>query len=64
MFKKSLRIDKSRKGSDRKMKTYELLKMLDEISRLRLLLNMSLAEVLNVCKEVDIDTYHGSFRNK
>jgi len=40
------------------MKTYELLKMLDELNRLRLLLNMSVAEALNVAEDVDIDIYH------
>lgn len=40
------------------MRTYELLKMLNEISRLRLLFNMSLSEVLNVAKDTDIDLYH------
>lgn len=40
------------------MKTNDLLKILNEFSRLRLLLNMSLAEVLNVAKDTDIDLYH------
>lgn len=40
------------------MRTYELLKMLNEISRLRLFLNMSLSEVLSVAKDIDIDLYH------
>lgn len=40
------------------MRTYELLKMLNDISRLRLFLNMSLAEVLSVAKDTDIDLYH------
>lgn len=40
------------------MRTYELLKMLNEISRIRLFLNMSLAEILNVAKDTDINLYH------
>lgn len=40
------------------MKTNDLLKILNEFSRLRLLLNMSLAEVLNVAKDENIDIYH------
>lgn len=40
------------------MRTCELLKKLNEISRLRLILNMSLAEVLNIAKDTDMDLYH------
>lgn len=40
------------------MKTYELLKMWGESNRLKILLHMSVTEVLNVAKDTDMDIYH------
>ena len=40
-----------------KMKTYELLQLLSEFDRTRLLLHMSLSETLNIAKDVDTNIY-------
>lgn len=39
------------------MKTYELLQLLSEFDRTRLLLHMSLSETLNIAKDVDTNIY-------
>lgn len=45
-----------------KTKTHEVLQQLPESSRLRLLLNISLSEILNISKDIDTDI-HVELRN-
>lgn len=54
---KSTRIDKPKMGVTTKMNTHDLLKQLDGYSRIKLLLSMTLAEILTEAKKTDIGMY-------